>query len=136
MNLFSDNLASATDAAGQWCPFTRVYELWQSRESETLIAINRYATNDHLPPGSGCIGPRCMAWRWADGTSMDRKFQICWSNRNATKELPRPAAVPASWEWVPHDPDENDPAGWREDEASALARRRGFCGLSPLGVPA
>jgi hypothetical protein len=45
------------DVAGKWCPFARV-----SPHRFEGGAYNR--TEKAMPDHTGCIGSKCMAWRW------------------------------------------------------------------------
>lgn len=74
---------------------------------------------------SPCLGARCMAWRF----TMQRQLLVhkC-EDFDAVEELPRPAHVPASYEWHA---DEIEGAGWVEPEIEAESRRQGYCGMVP-----
>lgn len=66
-----------------------------------------------------CEGSGCMAWRWSNAN----RHMVIAEDLGAIIEPLRPANVPASYTWVPHDPDEGEPAGWLEP-------RHGYCGLA------
>lgn len=55
-------LCTPKQAAEHWCPETRVMVIAQNGHPIGVSAINRPATDER----TSCIGPQCMAWRWAD----------------------------------------------------------------------
>lgn len=57
-------LVTEKEAFEKWCPLSRVAE----NGSNVQFSFNRiqHANNHNLiscPPGSACIGSKCMAWR-------------------------------------------------------------------------
>ena len=117
------------EAKTRWCPDARVSG--SNRMSRTL---------DHAPAAAAgrqdcaCIASRCMAWRW-DGPMginqrvLGRSYLIDGiPAAEAIAEPPRPRDVPASWVWLPYDPEEGDHARWSEPAEDAQARRQGYCG--------
>jgi len=122
-------LLTETQAAKKWCPHVRfafgdddsAANRWES-VSETLLA----------PSKCQCIGSDCMAWRWLDPSvkpAMRNVLGNSWAETEADTDG-RPPEVPADWEFCPAT--DEDAACWREPEAAANAKRRGYCGLSGL----
>jgi hypothetical protein len=103
-------LMTETEAGGKWCPMAR--------------HDNRNKVRDLIALGAECVGSHCAMWRWSD--EVRRKFHHA-HDRNAITEPVRPALLSKDWIFVPC---EDYPAGWLEPEATALARRRGRCGLA------
>jgi hypothetical protein len=87
----------------------------------------------------GCMGSRCMAWRWLESTSFGGFTPgfLMADDREATKEPERPTYVPRSWIFKAFHGEQDLPAGWIEPEEEfrdrVFNKRRGFCGLA--GVP-
>lgn len=119
-----------TEAASRWCPFVR-----ESDEAERPVTVNRLTSGGKVGvhAWNACMGSRCMAWRWKDAPVM--RFAEYRTNPAATEEPVRPDLIPDAWQWRPANPDDGDPAGWLEDEASYLARRKGGCGLVSPTAP-
>lgn len=120
------------EAAERWCPFARV-----EGEASRSVAGNRWDTGGgseiekfgpmENPKAARCIGSRCMAWRWNDG-ALSRRCHVNDADPMATVEPARPAHVPPSYLFEPHEDDE--PACWVEPKNEAQARSRGYCGLA------
>ena len=91
------------EAKEKWCPFGRV------TDTDGVPSHNRFfsdASNQDVPQ-TMCIGPACMAWRWAGVASKARieRFKGYIANTGTT--------LAEALEAVP------------EDDT-----RRGYCGLS------
>ena len=54
------------EAFGRWCPHARCIVL-TGPHSESAASVNRWDPREPNPIGfnASCIGPDCMAWRWA-----------------------------------------------------------------------
>lgn len=80
-----------------------------------------------------CVASKCMAWRW--GAATYRHF-VAAQNPQSTGGAFPPAGTPSTYEWRSYDPiDAESRAGWMEPQASADARRRGYCGLAGNDLP-
>ena len=82
--------------------------------------------------GQHCLGSECMIWRWAFEAT--RHHVLC-ATYNPPFEPQRPENVPATWEYIPYDPSDGDPAGWLEPASDAQARSLGYCGLAAERKP-
>lgn len=119
-------LRTEAQAQETWCPFARVREYVSDDPADNPV-INRLFAGDP-DDGAMCLASRCMAWRWARPEVMKRVLGA--ADRMALVEPARPAIVPKTWEFRPHDPDEDTRACWMQPEEEARAERPGFCGLA------
>lgn len=55
-------LKTTEEAAKAWCPYTTV---GISVGSVAKVASRHDDAGLRIAPGSRCLGPQCMAWRWA-----------------------------------------------------------------------
>lgn len=95
-----------------------------------MIYQDRYSEFKKCPflPGRKCAGADCGGWRWYDPEEPEQII-IDHVDPLATVEPSfRPKDVPASYRFWPSNGD--DAAYWMERMESAIARRRGYCGLA------
>jgi len=85
-----------------------------------IIIADRSETGD-----SGCLADKCMMWRWSEPAPLPEWIPCDESGALTPSEDP-PSPM---FTFVPYDGSEG-PAGWREDDDSAAARRQGYCGLA------
>lgn len=75
-----------------------------------------------------CAGSRCMAWRYAEPIRQAR-----WVVGAFLIEPPKPTSVPASWEWVNYNEQEDKGGYWQQPIHEAAAETLGFCGMRTTG---
>lgn len=113
-----------------WCPMVR-------HEGEGGTFNRGWATGNPLNLAEAsraqsflcnCIASRCASWRWEN--PVNTQLHPC-EDGNATREPPRPSAMPDDWVFTASLPGSNS-AYW----AAPFDKRswRGYCGLS--GKPA
>lgn len=128
------------EAAEKWCPENKGLR----RISSVGYGEPPLLPGEHvLESPAGCIGPRCMFWRWSDLMTAPGfiRYTVDIYRQGPEPETvhpeggdPKPARiaydVPIHYEWSPSDGDPCDPtpAGWSESTHLAELRRRGFCG--------
>lgn len=104
------------EASNFWCPMARA-------GSGASAAPYMERT------GSGCVGSRCMMWRWAN-EKPHREF-VPAANLHAKAEAEagdRPAGIPPDWVFSPCVGKIN--ARWQEPQLQWESRRTGYCGLA------
>lgn len=107
-----------------------------------MLIIHKHA-QDFICPQSitagtvhGCFGVRCAAFRVK--TIPQRRHEFPFTQEadrySETEPQPRPANIPADWEFVPSEDGES--AHYREPVRDAIPDARGYCGLAgDLTVP-
>lgn len=117
-------------AKSKWCPFVR-FQIGPSNAAWQDTAYTNRGEELNPPKSVMCIASDCMMWRWR-GDKPLFQFEKYRANKEATVEpVPRPLNIPASWEWIPYNPENDDyDAGWLEPTEEADKRRRGYCGLA------
>lgn len=117
----SNIAVTPAQAATMWCPHARVGSWASNREVRPDRVLTEF---------TACIGPRCMAWRKSERSP--RLLRYFCDDAKATVEPERTFDVPASWEFVPFDPEDDDDsrAMWLEDDAALESRHLGWCGLA------
>ena len=110
------------EAQNSWCPFSRAKKAYGDYEPPQMyfvekggVAFNRPPTGDTL-----CIGPTCMAWRWA---ASEHESQIVSGPKTKPKG--------DGWERI------DDATRRAFDEYKWIRKRpdrRGYCGA--FGPPA
>lgn len=119
------------EARTKWCPEARVLATVGEKGG-----VGTYNRNDEHPL---CLGTGCMQWRWGETSPLRKRHAYSFGNNsdwfdpknfreNGIDEPPRPADLPASYEW--HRGDSDSLPAWYEPESEAGVRRRGFCGLA------
>jgi len=117
------------EAADLWCPMVR----YQDDAGAPSGNRDEVSNSGSFGRWNACVASRCAMWRWSGEPPARQRFAAYDSA--LIDEPERPAHVPASLQWHPYDDSEGDPAQWVEDDASANARRRGYCGLAGGGPP-
>jgi hypothetical protein len=69
------NTWTEDEAEGAWCPFARAYD--PSDCGDALTATNRPLAYHRERSEINCIGPRCMAWRWAGQNHTGEDVGFC-----------------------------------------------------------
>ena len=129
-------LLTEREAREHWCPHVR--HEFEERPSgsfnrapyaDNAINLGEGETVDDGEYLCNCIASGCMMWRWSDKIPLWRTI-ICDDPVARTEPDKRPKSVPASWEWLPFDIREGEPAQWVEPAAEFEARHTGYCGLA------
>jgi len=108
-------------AKKKWCPMVRQVAIDDDNQVLNSTSYNRCAhevrRESFSPNGSKRIASGCMMWQ-----KLEQAFRSC-DYPSVIDEPERPDSVPANWEWIGFQFDDNEPAGWLEPV-------NGYCGLT------
>ena len=108
-------------AKTKWCPMVRVGVM---PGAGGPAGINDPETNF----SGKCIGSECALWQWQEPVQRHVHMADA-ADRTAQTDPGRRPGTPASWTFIPYDPDDGEPAQWVEPENEAQLRTAGYCGL-------